>query len=112
MKPFTENVVKIISSIPAGRVMTYGQIAKLAGSPRGARQVVRVLHTMSQAHHLPWHRVINSKGEITIKDGQQNILQKDLLQKEGIKIVATNFIDLTIYQHHPDEMTDDDVNII
>ena len=46
--------------------MTYGQIATLAGSPRGARQVVRVLHTLSEKYKLPWHRVINSKGEISI----------------------------------------------
>ncbi|MCF6137443.1 MGMT family protein [Pseudalkalibacillus berkeleyi] len=111
MKPFTENVVKIISSIPAGRVMTYGQIAKLAGSPRGARQVVRVLHTMSQAHQLPWHRVINSKGAISIKDDQQNDIQRKLLQKEGIIVDTSNTIDLNTYQHHPNEI-DDDVNLI
>lgn len=48
MTPFTENVIEIIRSIPAGKVMTYGQIAALAGSPRAARQVVRVLHSMSK----------------------------------------------------------------
>ena len=52
MNPFTERVIQIIKSIPAGKVMTYGQIAKEAGSPRGARQVVRILHTMSAKHKL------------------------------------------------------------
>ena len=46
MTPFTENVVTIIRSIPEGKVMTYGQIARLAGSPRAARQVVRNTHTL------------------------------------------------------------------
>ena len=61
MNPFTERVINIIKSIPIGKVMSYGQIAKVAGSPRGARQVVRILHSMSEKHKLPWHRVINAK---------------------------------------------------
>lgn len=46
---FTERAVAIIKQIPEGKVMTYGQIAGLAGSPRGARQVVRILHSMSKS---------------------------------------------------------------
>ena len=46
---FTERAVAIIKQIPEGKVMTYGQIADLAGSPRGARQVVRILHSMSKS---------------------------------------------------------------
>lgn len=65
MTPFTQDVVTIIRAIPAGRVATYGQIARLAGNPRAARQVVRILHSMSQAERLPWHRVVNAKGEIS-----------------------------------------------
>ena len=61
MNPFTERVIQIIQSIPAGRVMTYGQVAAAAGNRRGARQVARILHTMSQKHALPWHRIINAK---------------------------------------------------
>jgi methylated-DNA-protein-cysteine methyltransferase related protein len=68
MGTFTERAVEIIKNIPEGKVMTYGQIAKLAGSSRGARQVVRILHSMSRKFNLPWHRVINSKGEIGFKD--------------------------------------------
>lgn len=68
MEPYTERVIEIIKNIPEGKVMTYGQIARIAGSPRGARQVVRVLHSMSAKYNLPWHRVINTKGELTIKD--------------------------------------------
>ncbi len=65
MTPFTQDVVALIRAIPAGRVATYGQIARLAGNPRAARQVVRILHSMSQAERLPWHRVVNAKGEIS-----------------------------------------------
>ena len=51
--------------------MTYGQVAAAAGSPRGARQVVRVLHSMSEKYGLPWHRIINVQGEISLTDGDQ-----------------------------------------
>ena len=65
MNLFTERVIRIIQGIPAGQVMTYGQVAAAAGSPRGARQVVRVLHSMSEKYELPWHRIINVQGEIS-----------------------------------------------
>ena len=53
MTPFTKQVVAIIAAIPEGKVMTYGQIAAHAGSPRAARQVVRILHSMSRKERLP-----------------------------------------------------------
>jgi alkylated DNA nucleotide flippase Atl1 len=58
MDSFTARVKRIIGSIPAGRVSTYGQIALLAGNVRAARQVAWVLHTSSSKDRLPWHRVI------------------------------------------------------
>jgi methylated-DNA-protein-cysteine methyltransferase related protein len=97
MIPFTEKVIKIIQMIPEGKVMTYGQIAALAGSPRGARQVARILHSMSKKHRLPWHRVINSKGEIALKDDEQKLS----LQFEGIEVINDWFINLSQYQFHP-----------
>ncbi|WP_430541093.1 MGMT family protein [Sporosarcina thermotolerans] len=65
MLPFTERAVKIIKEIPAGRVMTYGQVASAAGNPRGARQISRILHSMSAKYELPWHRIINAQGGIS-----------------------------------------------
>ena len=100
MEPFTERVVKIIKDIPEGKVMTYGQIAALAGSPRGARQVVRVLHTLSKKYKLPWHRVINIKGEISIVDFESRDMQKMFLESEGVKFSSQNTIDLNEYQYH------------
>ncbi|MGV3466275.1 MAG: MGMT family protein [Heyndrickxia sp.] len=97
VSPFTAQVIDIIRAIPPGKVMTYGQIAGLAGSPRGARQVARILHSMSKKHKLPWHRVISSKGEISLKDDEQ----KMALQMEGIEV--TNWsIHLSKYQYNPD----------
>jgi methylated-DNA-protein-cysteine methyltransferase related protein len=101
MKPFTESVIRIIKQIPYGQVMTYGQIAKLAGSPRGARQVVRILHSMSKKYSLPWFRVINSKGEIAIADVETCAAQVIFLKDEGIEVV-NGIIDLKKYQYHPE----------
>lgn len=101
MTAFTERVVHIIRSIPAGKVMTYGQIAALAGNPRGARQVVRILHSMSQKYDLPWHRIINAKGEIAIKDDAGSFTQKDRLLSEGIMLTRAGKVDLTRYRYQP-----------
>ncbi len=101
VEEFTENVVTIIKKIPPGKVMTYGQIAKCAGSPRGARQVVRILHTMSRKHELPWHRVINAKGEIGLKSEDGYIDQKMMLEGEGIVFLPNSKVDLTIYRYDP-----------
>ncbi|WP_411053920.1 MGMT family protein, partial [Tritonibacter sp. SIMBA_163] len=70
MQPFTKKVIEIMKNIPEGKVMSYGQVARTAGSPRAARQVARILHSMSQKHGIPWHRIVNAKGEIAIKDGE------------------------------------------
>ncbi|MFE8694836.1 MGMT family protein [Cytobacillus sp. FJAT-53684] len=98
METFTENAIAVIKRIPAGKVMTYGQIAKLAGSPRGARQVVRILHSMSKKHHLPWHRVVNIKGEIGLKEDEHYSIQKLSLESEGVEFLSNGRIDLSRFQ--------------
>lgn len=100
MNLFTESVLNIISSIPYGKVMTYGQIAAYAGNPRGARQVSRILHSMSEKHNLPWHRVINSKGAISLT-GEAGFVQANLLLQEGIQVVNKK-IRLTEYLYKID----------
>lgn len=105
LNKFTESVIAIIQNIPHGKVMTYGQIARAAESPRAARQVVRILHSMSEKHQLPWHRVINSKGEIGFRDEDAFILQKMLLESEGIEFTEGNGISLERFQWHIDSPT-------
>lgn len=99
MQPFTKNVIDIIGAIPPGRVMSYGQVATAAGNRRAARQVVRVLHTMSQKYNLPWHRVINAKGEIsfTAKD------QRFLLEAEGVVFNLNGKVDFATYRWFPSD---------
>lgn len=99
MTPFTKEVIEIIKSIPPGKVMTYGQVAEWAGSPKGARQVVRILHSMSKNHDLPWHRVINSKGEISLPHDGGGLLQRHLLEEESVEFTGSGKINLKIYRY-------------
>ncbi len=94
---FTQDVIKIIKSIPVGKVLTYGKIAKLAGNPRAARQVSWLLHSSTNKYKLPWHRVINSQGEIALKSQDGKDYQKILLEKEGIEFTENNKIDFKKY---------------
>jgi methylated-DNA-protein-cysteine methyltransferase related protein len=105
MTSFTEKALQIIQSIPSGKVMTYGQVASEAGSPRAARQVVRILHSMSNKYNLPWHRVINSKGEIGFKDEEMFYTQKTLLESEGVEFVEEKKILISRFLWQTD-MTD------
>jgi len=86
MTKFTEDVLEIILMIPRGKVMTYGQIAALANNPRAARQVSRILHSLSKKYKLPWHRVINSKGSISLT-GELGFIQSGMLESEGIEVI-------------------------
>lgn len=85
--------------------MTYGQIAELAGSRRGARQVVRILHAMSRKHRLPWHRVVNAKGEIAVRDEEARYMQILYLREEGVIADHASKVDLARFQHFPQRVT-------
>jgi methylated-DNA-protein-cysteine methyltransferase-like protein len=90
----TKEIIGIIKSIPEGKVATYGQIARLAGYPNGARQVVRILHTCTEKYDLPWHRVINVKGEIALSIYNGADEQKARLEAEGITFIEEYRVDL------------------
>lgn len=98
MQPFTKEVIRIIQNIPSGKVMTYGQVARLAGNPRGARQVARILHSLSKKYQLPWHRAINARGEIVISDHELFTEQKRNLELEGVEVSPEGKVNLHIYQ--------------
>ncbi len=94
---FTTSVLAVLKAIPHGRVLTYGRAAALAGNPRGARQVSRLLHSMSRKYDLPWHRVINAQGKISLKPSQGLEEQKALLESEGVVVSVAGRIDLGEY---------------
>lgn len=93
---------EIIQRIPKGRVATYGQIANLAGYPGYARQVGYALNSIPEGMDLPWHRVINSKGMISIKKGGlYDNIQRIVLEDEGVIFDQRNCVSLSIYQWQP-----------
>jgi methylated-DNA-protein-cysteine methyltransferase-like protein len=91
---FTQKVKALIRQIPAGKVASYGLIAALAGNPRAARQVAWILHSSSSAGKLPWHRVINRMGKISLKPYGGYEIQKQLLLEEGVAFDDKDTIDL------------------
>lgn len=97
MNPFTLAVIDNISKIPKGRISTYGRIAELSGNPRAARQVSRILSTMSDRYKLPWYRVINSQGRISLKPGMGYDEQRRLLEDEGVEFDLQGNVDLKKY---------------
>jgi len=100
-KSFYHRVIDVIRRIPNGQVTTYGQIAKFAGNPRGARQVARILHSSARKENLPWHRVINRNGCIALKHKHGYELQKHLLEDEGISFDEHGCIDLEHFMWRP-----------
>lgn len=94
---FTKNVIKMIKSIPEGKVATYALIAKLAGKPQGARGVGWILHSSSYKHSLPWQRVIKSGGKLSFPEmSSGHLRQKRLLELEGVHL-TNGKVDLKIY---------------
>ena len=98
MQEFTARIIEVIRDIPEGKVATYGQVARLAGNHRGARQVVRTLKTQTRKNDLPWFRVINSKGRISIRDEVGFEEQRARLIGEGVEVTTDGQIDLGRYQ--------------
>jgi methylated-DNA-protein-cysteine methyltransferase related protein len=99
--PFTRNVREVIRSIPKGRVATYALVAALAGNPRAVRGVVWILHSSSEASGLPWHRVINSRGTISLPRGRGFEEQRGRLIAEGVAVSPAGKVDLARYLWEP-----------
>lgn len=110
MSNFYQDVYAIVARIPYGRVMTYGQIAMLLGNPVAARAVGYALRQSPQELHLPWQRVINSQGKISPRGAgdisNEPILQRVLLEAEGIVFDAEGKIDLAEYLWEPENNAD------
>jgi len=80
-----ERIYAVVRRIPAGRVATYGQVAELAGLPGHARQVGYAMHALPQGTSLPWHRVINARGEVSRRRRPGGELsQRIRLEEEGV----------------------------
>ena len=88
----------ILDKIPSGKVATYGQLARMAGAPSHARLVGNVLKQLPAGSGLPWHRVINGKGQISFPEGSGKYQeQQRLLEEEGITLLNGK-VNLNLYQ--------------
>jgi methylated-DNA-protein-cysteine methyltransferase-like protein len=93
-------IYRVVQAIPPGRVASYGQVATLAGLPRGARQVGRALAVCPRS--LPWHRVLNSAGRIALpEDDPAREHQRRRLSREGV-VVIEGRVNLRQFGWRPD----------
>ena len=97
-------IYRTVRKIPVGKVATYGQIADISGLYGKARLVGYALFQVDLADDIPWHRVINAKGEISYSLKRQggDYLQKVLLEEEGIEFKKNGKIDLNKYRWQPE----------
>lgn len=94
-------VYETVCEIPAGKVATYGQIAQLMGLPRHARHVGFALSHLTADSNVPWHRVINAKGQLHPRPHRTGVSQRQLLQDEGIVFDQRGGVSLKRYQWRP-----------
>ncbi|ENM5827338.1 MGMT family protein [Vibrio metoecus] len=100
MDQFLQQIFVVIHQIPVGKVSTYGAVAKMAGYPGYARHVGKALGNLPDGSQLPWYRVINSQGKISLQ-GNDFIRQQQRLLAEGIEVSEAGKISLRKYQWQP-----------
>ena len=94
-----ELIWSVVRKVPRGRVARYGQISELAGLEGHARQVGYALHNLPAKSNIPWHRVVNAKGEISERTGgDSHELQRLLLEAEGVEFDLRGRMDLKRYR--------------
>lgn len=83
-----QRVWQVVALIPAGQISTYGEIAEMAGLGRGARRVGRIMSRLPQSTTLPWHRVVNASGRISLPIGSPGYAeQRRRLEDEGVVFI-------------------------
>ena len=94
--PFRRLVYRVVARVPRGKVVTYGQVAAILGQPRAARAVGTALAALSGAYlnTVPWQRVIGASGRCTHRDGFSASVQRDLLEREGVRFDRRGHVDL------------------
>lgn len=100
MDQFKQQIFTVIHQIPKGKISTYGGIAKMAGYPGYSRHVGKALGQLPSDSNLPWYRVLNSQGKISLK-GNNFIRQRDKLVAEGIEVSEAGRVNLKTYLWQP-----------
>ena len=99
-----ERIFAVVRRIPEGRVATYGQVAALAGLPGRARQVGYALHSLDDSATVPWHRVINAKGQVSPRsEAGWERFQRYLLAEEDVEFDERGRVDLKRFRWDPPE---------
>ncbi len=97
-----ERIYAVVKKIPRGRVATYGQVATLAGLDGHARQAGYALHSLPERNDIPWHRVINARGEVSARTtSDSHELQRVLLEGEGVSFSPDGRVSLEKYRWRP-----------
>ncbi len=97
---FQQRVLLCVASIPVGQVATYGQIAAMAGHARAARRVGAILRALPEGSRLPWHRVVNRLGALSLQ-GDAFLRQRRALQAEGVVVDERGYLDLARLRWRP-----------
>ena len=93
---------QVVALIPAGTVTTYGDVARHAGLAKAARRVGRALQQLPAGSKIPWHRVLNAQGRISLPDGSASqYTQRERLEAEGIVFRANKSVDLKKFRWEP-----------
>lgn len=97
---FSKDAIAFIKRIPRGKVVSYGQVAAACGHPRAARVVGGILRALPENTDVPWWRVINNQGEITIRGNwtASKEVQKALLEKDGVVVSESFMVDMIKYR--------------
>ena len=93
VSPAYKAIYATVRRIPRGRVASYGQVARVAGLTNAARQVGYALHTLPSGSTVPWHRVLNAEGAISLRN-EHALTQRMLLTREGVRFDSRGRVDL------------------
>lgn len=93
----------MVARIPRGRVATYGQVARLAGMAGHARLVGYALSALTEGSRVPWHRVVNARGGISLRTdgGPAGAVQRLRLEREGVRFDPAGTVDLGAFRWRP-----------
>jgi len=97
-----ERIYAVVRRIPRGRVSTYGRVAALAGMPGRAREVGWALHALDDESDVPWQRVINARGEVSLRgEPAAARVQRAILEREGVSFGPGGRVDLAAHAWRP-----------
>jgi methylated-DNA-protein-cysteine methyltransferase-like protein len=97
-----QRIWQVVAQIPRGKVATYGDVARHAGLPGAARRVGLALRVLPDGTSIPWHRVLNAQGKISLPDGSASqYTQRERLEAEGLVFQTNKSVSLKKFRWQP-----------